>query len=65
MQNPAGRRRRENREPQQANLILQVAGEVRRQIGGKDDDAAGFMETFCERHQALGIQAILEPLQIF
>src|SRR5277367_2264023 len=61
----ASRRRGENRQAEQRNLIFEVIGEKRGEITGEKDDAARVIETFRERDEARGIKAILEAVQIF
>ena len=54
-----------NRQVDETDLIFEVLGERDGEITGQEHDAAGCIEALGERHEAAGIQTILETLDIF
>src|SRR5260370_17107307 len=65
MQDPACGSGSKNRKTQQTHLILEVLGEMNCQVASEQNDATGLVEAFCQRDEALGIDAVFQALQIF
>lgn len=58
------RRRGEDRQAEQSDLILEIIGENCSEISGKEHDAAGVVKALGEGDEARRIQAVLESVQI-
>src|SRR5579885_3145146 len=54
----------ENRQANQAQLILEILREVRGEVAGDDHDAAGAVEALGKGDQAMRVQAVFEPLEV-